>query len=288
MNEKLLQTTSSKKDIYAHNLKYFKWLEFFSSLYFIVPIWVIIELKFLTLSELLIVEGVIAGSQLFLELPTGALADLLGRKNTITLGFLIGAIGFGLFSFATNFIQFLIIGILFGLQASLISGAKEALVFDTLKQAHREEEYSPLINKLQIIFNWGIAGATLIGGLMFALNFYLPGILNGLAFLIATFIAAKLIEPDIDSEIFTLKNYLKQTKEGFRELFKTPQSKDISLYYILIGGLTWPFVVALQNISLTLMGFNEKQMGLIIPAMMLGSIYILHFLIKKDYTRNIL
>lgn len=277
-----LFANNQQTDIYSHNVKYIKLLQFFNSLYFLVPVWVSFELKFISLSQLALVEVMISASQLFLELPTGALADLFGRKATIAIGYFIGFASYFAFSFCTNFQQFMIVAFFFGLFESLISGSKDALLFDTLKEANKEEKYAELSNQFQIIFNWGIAFATLIGGLVYKFNFRLPTLLNSFAFLASALISLKLIEPAIDSEQFTLKNYIRQTKEGFKELFKDKKSREASWFYILVGSITWPVIIGLKNISFISFGYTEAMLGFVLPVINLTSVYFLHFLLKKE------
>ena len=284
---KKVSIRAQQADFFQHNLKYFRWSRLFSALYFLVPVWVAIEKRYLTFSQITILEMLIAGSQLILELPTGALADLWGRKNTIALGYLISLLAHLVFAIASTFPHFLIMSLLFGLSTSLISGSEDALIYDTLKQADRENIFSKLTNQMQILFNWGIAGATLIGGLVYQFDFRLPAILNGLAHLIAGVMVFTMIEPAIDSEKFTFKNYIKQTKEGFKELFKNKAAKDFSLFYILVGGFSWPMVIALKNFTLTELGYSEMLMGIILPIMSLLVVYLLHLLISQQVFKNL-
>lgn len=76
----------SKNNFYHTNLRWLYVIEFFSALYFMIPVWVSMELTYISLSQLTIIEIIIFGSQLVLELPTGAFADLLGKRLTVFLG----------------------------------------------------------------------------------------------------------------------------------------------------------------------------------------------------------
>jgi hypothetical protein len=70
-----------------------------------------------------------------------------------------------------------------------------------------------------------------------------------------------MVEPHIDSEKFTLQNYIRQTKLGFAELWKTKYIRDFSLYYISIGGITWYFLYFLLNVFMTDSGFDPISRG---------------------------
>ena len=275
------RTKQPAQSLYQHNLRLIRWLEIFNSMFFIIPVWVSFELRFITLAQLAMIEGAIALTQLLLELPTGALADLLGRKKTIGMGFLISGIGYFLFTISTSFETFLFSSMFFGVGEALISGAKEALVFDTLKESKKEKTFPKLMSSLQIRFYWGMAISTLIGGLIYQINIYLPGLMTGFAFFVCSIIAFNFREPSIDSEKFTLKNYLLQTKQGVTELFANSRAKKISLFYILLAALSWPMVISMKNISMQAVGLTELQIGFILPIINLLNVYLFRLALNK-------
>jgi len=285
------KTGNHNQDLYTNNLFYLRLLTIFRSMFFIVAVWVSMELRYIGFSQIALIDMIIVFSGLFLELPTGALADLIGRKISITMAFVILAISYVIFAFANSFTLFLIAGLGFGLGDALISGALEALVFDTLKQNNKEHEFTAVNNSNQLIFNYSIVFAIIVGGLLYQYNYYLPSLLTGLAFVCAAFVAWLLIEPDIDSEKFTLRNYLLQTKMGFKELFKNQKARDMSLFYILVGSLTWPIVLSFKNYALVDLGVNERNIGFTLAILSLVAVQFLHLLIRKkvfEKTSNIL
>ncbi len=281
------KTGDHDQDLYHNNIYWLRFLSVFRSLFFIIPVWVSMELRYISLTEIALTEMVILGSSLLLELPTGALADLIGRKKSIAIAFFVYAATYTLFAFANSFWWFLVAGLGFGLADALLSGALEALVFDTLKQSGREEEFTEINNRNQLIFNYSIVFAIVVGGLLFAYSYHLPSLLTALSFTIAGFISTRFIEPDIDSEKFTLHNYLLQTRLGFRELWKNHQARDISLFYILVGALTWPIVISFKNFALVDLGVSEKNMGFIFAILSLAAVQLLHVLIRKKIFKNL-
>lgn len=275
------KSNDHNQNIYSNNLFYLKILSVFRSLFFMVPVWVSMELKYISLTQVAIIDMVILISALFLELPTGALADLIGRKKSIAISFFVNAGAYFAFAYANSFYFFLIAGLGFGLGDALLSGSLEALVFDTLKQNNKQHTFSEVNNENNLIFNYSIFLAIIIGGLIFEKHYHLPSVLTAISFLIAAFVSLKFIEPDIDSEKFTLKNYLLQTKMGFKEIFKNKQARDISLFYILVGAFTWPIVLSFKNFALVDLGVNERNIGLILAFLSLFAVQLLHVLIRK-------
>ncbi|MBU0974944.1 MFS transporter, partial [Patescibacteria group bacterium] len=233
----------NNKTFYKRNISIFYFVEFFSSLYFLIPIWVAFELRYLSFSQLATIEIIIYASQLILELPTGALADLLGKKPTIFMGMIISGISYIVFGISDSYIDFVISAFLMGLGASLTSGAREALLFDTLKQVGKENTFDKVSSKLNVVFQSGMSAAILAGGFLSLIHFRLPPIAAGISLIISGIFVLFLFEPKIDTEKFTLINYIKQTKKGFMELFNSKYSSLISIFYGLVGGITFSIQV---------------------------------------------
>lgn len=266
---------------YKRNIFIFNIIEFFSSVYFLIPIWVAFELRFITFSQIALLEIIILASQLVLELPTGALADLLGKKPTIFLGMLITGSSYIAFGLSSSFNHLLFSAILTGIGASLTSGAREAMIFDTLKQVGKEDDFDKVSSKLSVIFQIGMSAATLIGGYMSLIYFRLPPIATGVGMIIGSIFVLYLFEPKIDSEKFSLRNYIKQTKTGFMELFKTKYSTLISIFYGLVGGVTFSIQIVFTKLIMTELRFSDTENGIIFSAIRVINGLLLFYLVNK-------
>jgi MFS family permease len=67
-----------------------------------------------------------------IEVPTGAFADLYGRKTSLMLAALFIVIACVIFGLGNNIWHFMIANIIFGLGVSLNSGADSAFIYDSL------------------------------------------------------------------------------------------------------------------------------------------------------------
>ena len=103
-----------------------------------VGVWVFIWRTYLSFTEITVIMGVGVLVGLLLELPTGALADLIGRKKTVIIGRVCGVIGFAIYSVATNFWLFLIAAIFYHANWAFESGALSALLYDSLQENGNE------------------------------------------------------------------------------------------------------------------------------------------------------
>lgn len=274
------------KLISPRNTWVFYWAEFGRSLVFIIPVWIML------LRERIGVDGAalfLAASfvtQLLLELPTGALADLIGRKKTVILAYIIDALQYLGMAFATSLPQFLVLSIVSGTAEALRSGSLEAIVYDSLKQDKRENDYKKIMAAQGIRFQIGLMISTAMGGFMGSYWEPLPYVATGLLLFISAGISIWFVEPLIDSEKFGLRNYLRQIKWGVIEAFKTKNHRDISLYYIAVGGISWMCATYFNDSMLIDLGFGAEQRGVIAAGLRLVNILLLYKVLTNEKIFN--
>ena len=101
----------------------------------------------MTLPEIFFMESIVVAAQIFLQLPTGTIADLIGRKKTMFIGSLF-FVADNLFFASANCPWLAWTGnILWVIGFSLVSGADSALLFDSLRILGRENEYKKIQGK---------------------------------------------------------------------------------------------------------------------------------------------
>ena len=154
------------KLISPRNASVFYWTEFFRSLVFIIPVWIAIMHERIGVTGMSLYLAVGFVTQLVLELPTGALAGLIGRKKTVIIGHIVDGLQYLGMAFATTLPQFALLSVLSGTAEALRSGSLEAIVYDSLKQDKRESEYKKIMSAQGIRFQIGLMVSTALGGFM--------------------------------------------------------------------------------------------------------------------------
>jgi MFS family permease len=263
--------TEQVREQLERNVKLFRWSSFISGLIFIIPIWVLFEREFLTLWQMAVLEAVSMALTVGLELPTGALADLFGRKTSAGIGWLFQGVGSVLQGLSHEPILFTIGFAVFAIGVALVSGADSALLYDTLKQLGRPQAFQKEMSRSGLNMQIAIALGTFTGGWLYQIWIGLPYIGYGIGMLVAGWLFFMMREPDIDSEKFSWQAYRGQLSEGWREVTHSSWALWVGLLYVAVGGITWSGQLFFNNNFLVELGFTSLQLS-----WLLGSIRIIN------------
>jgi MFS family permease len=137
------------------------------------PITVLLaQARGLSLAEiglLFMVHGIVVT---VLELPTGGLADVLGRRPVVVAGALLHLASCVVFATATSFAGFLAGVLLMAVGRALDSGPVEAWYVDTVHRIDPAADVAPGLSKHSAADGGSLAVGAIVGG-------FLPGLLGG-------------------------------------------------------------------------------------------------------------
>ena len=171
----------------------------------------------LSISQVMILQAIYSITIAFFEIPSGYIADILGRKKSIIFGTVFSFIGFIFFSFFSGFVFFAIAQIFVGLGGSLISGSDVALIYDTLIEINQTESYTKIEGKNYAIGNFSEAAAGILGGILAVTSLYLPIYVQTFIIFFSIPVAFSLIEPNVNKDkkikksILDIKNVFVET-----------------------------------------------------------------------------
>lgn len=116
--------------------------DFFSGLRITDAVWVaLLAARGFSLWEIGLAESVFHVVSLLCEVPSGMAADLLGRKKTLVSGGVCMVLQSLLMAFASDLFTICFAMGLNALAMTMFSGTSTALLYDSLKQEGREDEY---------------------------------------------------------------------------------------------------------------------------------------------------
>lgn len=159
----------------------------------------------LEMRHVFILQAIYSIAIVVLEIPSGYVADVLGRKITLVIGTILGFLGFLSYSFSYGFIGFLIAEVILGLGQSLISGADSALLYDSLLETGKKDKYIKYEGRMVSVGNFAEAIAGILGGLLATLSLRYPYYAQTLVAFIGIPAALMLIEPIRHKKLVKMK-----------------------------------------------------------------------------------
>ncbi len=152
-------------------------ITFFSSLYFYIHVNTLyLSSRGLSLMQIASLESIITVTVFLAEIPTGIIADRIGRKWSVVLALACQAAGEFFYIFAESYPAFVFIALLAGIGFAFLSGAGEALLYDELPEAEKDTLMQKAVGRLGSAYQFGFFLSPLIGGVIvsrFALSSYM-------------------------------------------------------------------------------------------------------------------
>lgn len=146
--------------------------------------------------DIYLLQAIYSLSVAFMEIPSGYMADVIGRKKSLIMGSILGTLGFAIYSVSSSFEHFLLAEIVLGLGGSFISGSDSALLYDSLADMGEEQKYLQYEGRITSLGNFAETLAAVGGGLLAAFLSY-RAVYVGQAVIAAVAIPASimLVEP---------------------------------------------------------------------------------------------
>lgn len=206
----------------------------------------------LSASQLFLVQAAYSFSSALFAIPSGYCADVLGRKKTLILGTILGAVGFLIYAQFHSFWAFFIAEAIMGVGESCISGTDSAMLYDSLQQSQNQKKYLKYEGRVTSFGCFAETFAALCGGTIasiFSINkvFWFQFIVAS----IAIPAAFALVEPS--REKLSHKSFKQIFEIGFFALFKHKGLSRTTLMSSVIGVATLTMAWTIQTF------FVEKQ-----------------------------
>lgn len=215
----------------------------------------------ISLAQVTILQSWFMLSIFFLEIPTGAIADYFGRKYSITLGCIIIASACLLYGSIPKFEIFFIAEFLYAMGVALISGADQALLYDSLKEAGKDSESNRIFGRAHSFNLLGILIAAPIGGFIasrFGLN--APLLFSSVPFLLAGIVAFTIKEPIAHEKTSESKRYFDIARKGLFYFYKHKTLRLLAIDSIIVASsayfVIWLYQPLLKNLNIPIFYFG--------------------------------
>lgn len=244
----------------------------------------------LSMKDVLVLQAIYSIAVVLMEIPSGYLADVWGRKKTLILGSVLGTCGFAVYSFSYGFYGFMAAQLCLGAAQSFIGGCDSAMLYDSLKSLKKENLYLKYEGRVLSIGNFAETLAAVLGGFLAEISLRTPFYWQTAVAFIAVPAALSLVEPVRQDKVIKggVKHILNIVKFS---LVTSKELRNNILFSGVIGCATLSMAWLLQPYLEQNLGFSEYQIGIIWAALNLTiglTTLIAHKIEKKLQKRNII
>lgn len=195
------------------------------------------------LPQIAILMGMFSFTVFALELPSGILSDMLGRKTIFIISCGMNLAGSFAMLFLSGFVPLIPAILILGAGRAFSTGSLDALMLDDFIELHGKKELSRATSALALIETTGISAGTIVGGFLpdlsailpvnigkFDLNLIVRCIVFGII-LVLTLVYVKEIRQHSEERI-SLKNHL---MTSFRFIKSSPTVIFLTVSILLSG-----------------------------------------------------
>lgn len=227
---------------------------------FYYPVFSILFLDFgLTLSQFAVLNAVWAATIVLCEVPSGALADTIGRRNLLVFAGVLMVVEIGLWAFVPRanltllFWVFVLNRVLSGMAEAAASGADEALAYDSLQREGNVDDWGRVLERQVQVQSIGFVIAMTLGGAIYDPQLMQKGVdLLGLELIVTRETTLRLpIYLTLATAVLTLLTTLgmKETKPGQRQGVSLSESPVGESFRLVWSAGRWifrtPFVLGI-------------------------------------------
>lgn len=219
-----------------------------------------------------------------LEVPTGTVADFWGRRASLFLGCAVGTVGMLVYSSTPSFAVFLVGEVLLSCSFTLLSGADEALLYDSLVEINETERSKTVLARLASFQMGGIVIGALAGSFIASAldSVRAPFMLQAIPTACAALLALTLHEPPRSIPAGASPHYLDILRDGIRYFARHRVLRTLTLDMVLVGCVTWLIIWLYQPI-LERAGVGLPWFGTVHAIMCVGQIAVLNNVIRLEH-----
>ena len=234
----------------------------FSDLLIIGPIIVLYMLgKGLSFTEIMLLQSVCALAVFLFEVPTGALADKVSRKVSLSLGAFFYALGLFLYIIGDSFAVFALGEVIFSLGTAMKSGADTALLYDNLKHEKAENQFQDILGKGRMYMFIMQGLGSILGAYAYTINPDLPlWISIGFMGLTVAIIMGFEEHTYIDESEIISETYFEQIKDSGVYVLRHKKIKAVIVYamafFIFFRAGFWYYQPYMEAVNLPVTSFG--------------------------------
>jgi MFS family permease len=240
----------------------------------------------LNYTQMMLLQSYFMAMWFLFEVPTGTFADKFGRKKTMLMGYFFISMFPIVYTIKPAFWCFILGETLAALGMALISGAWEALLYDTLKELGREKQSKKYFGILNSTHLAGILIGAPIGSIMAKyIGLEVITRVSAIPPLVAVGFSLLLIEPSHFKKVESISAW-KLFKQGLNQ-FKTNRSLINLSFEMVIPAImgyyaVWTYQARLNQIGVAVEFFGLVNFGIVgLEILVMNSFALLDWIINS-------
>ncbi len=247
--------------------------------------------------EIGLLESIFHVASMSFEIPSGAIADVFGRKKTMVASQMMNVLASIVMIFSHSFVSISIAMIFSAFSYNLASGSREALAYDSLKSAGDEEDYEKFAANDMVIYDFAMSFATLMAGVTLLLGYQKAYAIDVIAGVSSILVAWTLLEARVSPEArdtqeakvsydasvsqetkgspetkkSVVESFVEVAKESYQFLRENRRCRRMIIFNATIGALA-VLVVFFAQALLPELGMQKVLLGPALFALNLGSV----------------
>jgi MFS family permease len=206
----------------------------------IVPYWRSLGLS---MHEILEIQAIFGLAVAVLEVPTGYIADLFGRKLSVVLGSFISGVGFTILLFADSYWSLVAFEVVLAIACTLVSGAEDAILFESIPAGVSRKKVIGSFTSFGLI---GEVLASLLAGFLVMYSFRAVLWAQMIVSWIPFFVALFLVEPP--RPVVERGSHFAEIRDVFvKVIVREPLTRLVFINFVVAGLSSFCVVWLLQE-----------------------------------------
>lgn len=218
-------------------IRTYYFISFFSSLaisFFFATYAIFLASNGLNLMQIGIIASISMACLLLFEVPTGAFADLYGRKKSVIIGFSAISIATAIYFVSKSFEYFVLAEIVAGIGIVFVSGAMDAWIVDSLKYKGSSENISKVFARGMQAGQIGLMLGSLTGAYIGSIDIALPWAASSIFCMMLALICARMMKEEYE---ISNKRKISEIRDiAVNGIKYSIKNKDI-MYIVMFGAV---------------------------------------------------
>lgn len=205
----------------------------------------------MNLLEINIINMFFMAGVFLLEVPTGAFADIFGRKKSVVVGCFTLSLSMLVYYLSNSFLMFVTAELIGALGLTFLSGALEAWAVDALAYHGYDGELSHVFRREVYATQFGVIFGSLMGGYLGEQDLSLPWLASAIATFAMGFFAIFALKEQQKEQaqfVFSFSPFRKTIKDSISFGYQKKSVWFVVLFGMLLAisvqalNMQWPFV----------------------------------------------